>query len=166
MDPVRFWSIVSYLGDAQVWIGIAVFLLLVYLFSPKKTRTRISWILIVLFPAMLISYGIGALIKQMTMILRPCWGVVGCPLGYSFPSGHATVIFAFAMVFSFMMHKSSYTVFAFTIALLVAFSRVFLGYHTFFDIVGGALLGSLVGILFCAGYKSWRSSSENRVHKR
>ena len=60
----------------------------------------------------------------------------------SFPSGHATASFALAYVI-YTSDKRLGAI-AYTLATLIAFSRVFVGVHYVSDIVAGALLGTLV----------------------
>ena len=60
----------------------------------------------------------------------------------SFPSGHATNIFAFATVIGMLWPRGK--VLLYTIAAWVAASRVLLGQHYFTDVVFGAILGTLV----------------------
>jgi membrane-associated phospholipid phosphatase len=60
----------------------------------------------------------------------------------SFPSGHATNIFAFATVIAILWPRGK--VLLYTIAAWIAASRVLLGEHYFTDAVFGAILGTLV----------------------
>lgn len=153
MNAQQFWTFISYFGDAQFWIGISVALLLVYPLSSKKVRCHLSWMIFALLPAILVSHEIADLIKNLAAVVRPCFGLVGCPTDYAFPSGHATVIFAFATVVSFMVKKRIYVVSAFVLAILVAASRVFLNYHYISDVIVGAIIGFLVGWFFCLTYR-------------
>lgn len=58
----------------------------------------------------------------------------------SFPSGHATNIFAFATVIAILWPRGK--VVLYTIAVWIAASRVLIGAHYFTDAVAGAILGT------------------------
>jgi undecaprenyl-diphosphatase len=58
----------------------------------------------------------------------------------SFPSGHATNIFALAIVLAMLWPRGR--VLLYTVAVWIASSRVLIGQHYFTDAVGGAILGT------------------------
>ena len=58
----------------------------------------------------------------------------------SFPSGHATNIFAFATVIAILWPRGR--VLLYTLAAWIAASRVLIGEHYFTDVVAGAILGT------------------------
>jgi membrane-associated phospholipid phosphatase len=60
----------------------------------------------------------------------------------SFPSGHATNIFAFATVIAMLWPKGR--VLLYTVAVWIAASRVLIGQHYFTDVVAGAILGTVI----------------------
>lgn len=62
----------------------------------------------------------------------------------SFPSRHSALIFSLA--FSFLLYKSKWSAVLVTLALWVAFSRIYVGVHFPTDILGGIIIG-LLGIL-------------------
>ncbi|MBD3210482.1 phosphatase PAP2 family protein [Candidatus Micrarchaeota archaeon] len=82
----------------------------------------------------LVSIIVAALLilaaKHFMAVERPCADDGWCPEGYSFPSMHATV--AFALMTGFL-NKKSYG-FYLLFALLVAFTRLNIGVHTFYDV--------------------------------
>lgn len=62
-----------------------------------------------------------------------------CPTDFSFPSAHAATAFAAATILAFFDKKRKW--FYFTVAVLISYSRIYLGCHYFLDIIFGALLG-------------------------
>ncbi|MCD8527877.1 MAG: phosphatase PAP2 family protein [Candidatus Pacebacteria bacterium] len=62
--------------------------------------------------------------------------------GDSFPSGHALVFFALAYVAWF--HDRHVGIFAYIVAVLITLARVIAGIHFPVDIIGGAILGTLL----------------------
>ena len=121
--------------------------LLTLYFLAKKDKTGFWYLGNLLFSSLL-QQGI---LKRVFGRLRPCQIQVGvaflgaCPLDYSFPSGHATISFA-AATFLFWLNRKL-GIFAYLLAGLVAYSRVYLGVHYLGDITVGALLGCLLATL-------------------
>lgn len=71
------------------------------------------------------------------------------PDSSSFPSGHAAVSFSSAVILT-MMYKSK-GAWAFLPAVIISFSRVFLCVHYPMDVIGGAMIGIIVGIVSVIG---------------
>ncbi|MCJ7479093.1 MAG: phosphatase PAP2 family protein [Candidatus Nanohaloarchaeota archaeon QJJ-7] len=65
-------------------------------------------------------------------------------MGSSFPSGHATIAFLLATV---LYREYGRPAFLFTLAGLVAVSRLYIGVHYPSDVIAGALLGAGTGVL-------------------
>lgn len=76
---------------------------------------------------------------------------------YSFPSGHATMSFAAAVVLSRTEPKWRRAFYL--LAVLVSFSRIYLGKHYPLDVAVGALLGWGIGWLSL--YATQRETTEN-----
>jgi undecaprenyl-diphosphatase len=70
---------------------------------------------------------------------------VPLPHGYSFPSGHATLAAAMAVVLMYHFPKARYVIFA--LALLACFSRVYFGVHYLTDVLAGFMVGAIVGFV-------------------
>ncbi len=65
----------------------------------------------------------------------------------SFPSGHTATAFAIATVLILMIKNKNRQLLILMAAALVGYSRIYLAQHFLLDVIIGALLGSLSGIL-------------------
>lgn len=79
----------------------------------------------------------------------------------SFPSGHSTASFAVAIVLAVRFPRIRWIILL--LAMAVAASRVVRGSHFLTDVVGGAVLGMLVGMVAAHPWKEWRSSLESAL---
>ena len=138
--------VITTLGD----IGIIWILIGIALLCFKKYR---SWGI-----TLLLGLAIGAIlgngiIKPLVARARPCHLVpsvellIKMPTSYSFPSGHTCSSFIGAITLTWANRKFAY--FAFPLAILIAFSRMYLYVHFPTDILGGILLACLVAIPVC-----------------
>jgi undecaprenyl-diphosphatase len=101
----------------------------------------------------------AAVIKPWADRLRPCHDaslaeliviIDRCGGQYGFVSSHATNTFGLAMIAAMLLDKRYFyfKILLFIWAMLISYSRVYLGVHYPGDILGGALLGILLGYIF------------------
>jgi len=109
-------------------------------------RSRGLFMVIVLVVVIVASDQLSSsFLKHLFERPRPCHVLtdvrllVGCGGGWSFPSSHAVNNFAAAAVASAFYPRSARWLYGY--ALLVAYSRVYVGVHYPSDILGGALIG-------------------------
>ncbi len=142
---------VTFLGDAGwVWILTGC-----VLFCMKKTRSCGLAVLLSLAAGFLLG---NCLLKNLVARPRPCWNLdiqaafpllVENPRDFSFPSGHTLAGFE-AGVSIFFFHRR-WGAAALGLAVLIAFSRMYLFVHFPTDVLAGAVLGTAIafGVHFC-----------------
>ena len=97
------------------------------------------------------------LLKNVVERLRPCNDIitvrllVNCGPGFSFPSSHAVNSFAAAFILSRFYSENKYIFY--TIAALIAYSRVYVGVHYPFDIIAGAIIGIIIAYIIVIIYE-------------
>ena len=131
-------------------------LIWLYLVFKGGMRGRVAAILII--PLILLTDQFSDnVIKPYFQRIRPCHTLpnvnllVGCTDSYAFPSIHAVNNFAAATLFSFFYASLKY--FLFAGASVVSISRVFVGVHYPFDVIGGAIIGITFALLIIYFWK-------------
>lgn len=126
-------------NHGEIWFLIA----LILIFNRKTEVKRIGFTMLV---AIIMGYALGeGCIKNIVQRHRPTLGIenykflVNIPTSYSFPSGHTTSSFAAAGVVWFS--KAKYRIWALILAIVIAFSRMYLHVHYPSDVLGGLILG-------------------------
>ena len=94
--------------------------------------------------------------------------LIEAPTDYSFPSGHTLASFEAAT--AIYKDHTLYGFAAFVLALLIAFSRIYLQVHYPSDVLGGAILGFLLGLLGSTIVRwisdMWTSRKEKKAAKQ
>ncbi|MCD6234085.1 MAG: phosphatase PAP2 family protein [Candidatus Marinimicrobia bacterium] len=72
---------------------------------------------------------------------------------WTFPSNHAANFFTVAAVLTFFYRKRRFI--PWLMAVLVAYSRVYVGRHYPLDVLAGAVLGFVIGRLLCTLWQAW-----------
>jgi len=132
--PLEFWNVA------------AVVLVFYFFFRTKTLRVPIiSFVL-----ARVMSDFFYGAAKGLFHRPRPFLTVKGLvplitPHGFSFPSGHATLAMAVAVVLAHHFPKARSAVYV--LAVLIGISRIYFGVHYLSDVLAGFLLGAVLGRL-------------------
>jgi undecaprenyl-diphosphatase len=120
-----------------------------------KFRWKSVWIILAVVVLITLSDQLANLFKSGIKRFRPCKDPqIGylvhlvndyCRSSYGFVSGHAANSFALATFMSLLFRKKWITTGMFVWAVLVSYSRIYLGVHYPGDVIGGALLGAALG---------------------
>ncbi len=135
--------VITTLGNGgAIWIAIGILML-----AFKKYRKCGIAVLVSLLFCLIFG---NILIKNIVARMRPCEIdtsiklLIDTPRDYSFPSGHSFSSFAAAIC---ILHfRKTEGVIALVLAVLIAFSRLYLFVHFPTDILGGIILGVIAAV--------------------
>jgi membrane-associated phospholipid phosphatase len=138
----------TYLGD-----GIFVIALGLILFFLKR-----KFLALMIFSSYALSGIIAQILKYFIIEPRPAVYFEKTNYSYfidevtlhnfhSFPSGHTASAFALAAILSFSIQNKSYSIFFLLMAVLVGYSRMYLGQHFMDDVFAGSIIGVLSSII-------------------
>lgn len=150
-----FFKLITYFGDGLTMILVGIGLLLV------KYRYSLFTLLAYIYTSV-----IAQVLKKIFHAPRPTKFFEGIEQirtikGYpvyawnSFPSGHSVSAFALAAVLAYLLPQKQRHWLLVLLALITAFSRVYLAQHFFQDIVAG----SVIGVFFTLQLAWWLENS-------
>ena len=138
------WMVfISRLGNAgMIWILFTCLLLMI----PRTRRWGAALAVALCLDAIICNI----LLKPMVCRIRPCdvnqtvQLIIARPADYSFPSGHTAASFAAVAALYFAGARKWWKI-TLPLAILMAFSRMYLYVHYPTDVLGGLIIGLLCG---------------------
>jgi len=140
------------------YIAIPLYLYLIYLLFEKFKKNFWKYLLLVIISVAIADLTSVYAFKEVFQRLRPCHNpelshlihsVYGkCGGSFGFVSSHATNNFALAGIFMLILGEDFKAIQWFLVfwAIIVSFSRVYLGVHYPTDVIGGAALGLIISL--------------------
>ena len=157
-----------FLRQPYFWVPVYTFLIVFALMNIK--RRAWVWILFFVAAAGLSDFISAGLLKPTFARIRPCNepSLIGevrllvkyCGGNGSFPSTHSSTHFAVAAFLYSTLYQffQKWGLLFFVWAISVCIAQIYVGVHYPFDILGGALLGSLIGITTAVFYRHYFKS--------
>ena len=158
----------------QMWVWIPLYLLLIY-WIIKQYGKHCWWIILAVGLIVLCSDQLSAHVcKPLFQRLRPCYNadfqyLIHLPKGmaggkYGFVSSHAANTFAVAAFLTCALRKNRkwMGIVLYFWAFISSYSRIYLGFHYPGDILCGAILGILIGLIF---WKTFQLIVARKVRK-
>jgi undecaprenyl-diphosphatase len=147
LDKVM-WIISAKLTWVPLYLAILIYLGI-------KQKRKLLIIILMVIVAITLSDQLSVLLKNITQRPRPCheealYGMVHIVRGscgglYSFVSSHASNSFTVALLSLSLVRKRWFTISMIPWALVIGYSRVYLGVHYPGDVICGSLLGVMIG---------------------
>lgn len=159
-----FFNYITYLGDGLIWIPLFLYAL-VY-----RRDFFIAVVAALIICTVLTHVGKRVIYAGEPRPLRLLQNAArAVPLmsgrdsySNSFPSGHTSTAFTFALLLSFLV-KRKFAVIVFSVlAFLVGYSRVYLAQHFVTDVLAGCLIGILSSYLALVIYDAYRKKKKER----
>jgi len=154
-DQIMWW-----ISAKITWIPLYVVLLVVLIRNDLSFRVIITLLFIAV--TVVLCDQISVLLKNMIerlrpshvaefkeiihLVINPKTGVKYTGGQYGFVSSHAANVFGVATIIASQLKNFKWGLFLFSWAIIVSYSRIYLGVHYPLDIICGALLGTLIGI--------------------
>jgi undecaprenyl-diphosphatase len=149
-------TLCPWLREKLTWIPF--YAAAAYLIYRKYGWQKTLMLIVLVAATILISDQTSGIFKHLVHRLRPCNNpelkdgvrlmIESCGVGYSFVSAHAANHFAIATFISFLVNGNKKLIILLYIwAAAVALSQVYVGVHYPADIIGGAIVGIIAGLI-------------------
>lgn len=149
----RLFVTLTQTGTGKFWFVFAFIVNVLNIADVKFVEQQQQFLRSMFAP--LIAWIIGSWIKKLVSRGRPSEAISGylriieSPTCGSFPSSHTAAAVAFYASLQLNAHPSALVVSIW--AFLISFSRLYLGVHYLSDILGGALLGTVIAFILGSG---------------
>jgi undecaprenyl-diphosphatase len=154
-------DVMLFFSNSKVWIPLYIWIV-IGLLRTFGIRTGLRYTLLILAAIGLSDYLTSGIMKPYFQRLRPChdflneMNLVGnCGGKYGFASSHAANSFALFFSVYKIFDKKSFTIFLLLAwAIIVSYSRIYLGVHFPLDVFVGAFFGIIISTLIFGINKS------------
>ncbi len=149
LDPIM-----AFVTSREVWFPC--YMLLILWLLVKKQMKGVFMLASILLAVIVSDQICSSLLKPLVGRLRPCHSpelkglvhlVTECGGRYSFCSSHAANSFALATSLYLFLGRNIFTLLVFIWAIIVSYSRIYVGVHYPADVLAGAAIGSLCAYL-------------------
>ena len=140
---------------SKVAVWVPFYASVVYILF-KKAGIKAIWLTVLLIAGVVLCDQLTVLLKESIQRLRPSHDpdleyiihlVKTKKAGlYGFVSSHAANTVGFALLSSLIIRRKIYSIAAFSWAGITCYSRMYLGMHFPFDIIGGAVTGIVIAL--------------------
>ena len=161
--------------DPVTWIPLFIFMVF-YIIKYKKAKA-LSFLSIAL-ATVAINYTVTTVwLQPLFGRLSPCRdpqlqkflrGIIACSNRYSFPSSYSASLFGLVIfwICSFQFFKTRKWILFLIWVFFLCYAQIYVGRNFPFDIIAGAILGSIIGLLMSKIYKHLPVSRQKHFPKK
>ena len=158
-----FFTYFTYLGDGAIWIPLVVY---AFLYKKDFLFTVLAAFVICTLLTQFSKWVVFAdAMRPLGLLKEQVRLVPGVDVHStsSFPSGHTSIAFTYALLMSFLLQRIFWT-FAFPfIAFFVGYSRVYLAQHFVTDVFAGIVVGMASALMALLLYEQFKRRKERRL---
>ena len=153
-ETLTIWTLI--LSDKNNYLWPAVATIVAFLFLKKKQG--ILFVLTAIITVLLADWISSEILKPLIALPRPCHASnfirihdnfflnsIYCSHSFSFPSSQVVNVFTLATLWAGFFGKTGWV--AFSLAIWVGWTRIYLDVHYPSDVLGGMLIGISMGLL-------------------
>ena len=125
----------------SLYLGTPLLILIIYFKERKRHKKIYRKLIISLTINIIVSFILKVLVNRPRPYKNGVPSVIGKVFLSSFPSDHSARAFNY---FSIIAHYYHHKIIYYSIAALIAFSRIYLGVHYTSDVIAGAAIGLII----------------------
>ena len=159
-----FFTYFTYLGDGAIWIPLVVY---AFLYKKDFLFTVLAAFVICTLLTQFSKWVVFAdAMRPLGLLKEQVRLVPGVDVHStsSFPSGHTSIAFTYALLMSFLLQRIFWTfAFPFIAFFFVGYSRVYLAQHFVTDVFAGIVVGMASALMALLLYEQFKRRKERRL---
>jgi membrane-associated phospholipid phosphatase len=161
-----FFKYYTYLGDGMIWLPLLAYVLV---YKKDFLFTIIAAFLICTLLTQFCKWVVFAdAMRPIAILSQQVHTIAGVEVHStsSFPSGHTSIAFTYALLMAFLLKRKFWTIFFPLVAFFVGYSRVYLAQHFVTDVLAGVVVGMASAFLALLMYQRFREAKRLKAEKQ
>jgi membrane-associated phospholipid phosphatase len=161
-----FFKYYTYLGDGMIWLPLLAYVLV---YKKDFLFTIIAAFLVCTMLTQFCKWVVFAdAMRPIATLRQQVHTIAGVEVHStsSFPSGHTSIAFTYALLMAFLLKRKFWTIFFPMVAFFVGYSRVYLAQHFVTDVLAGIVVGITSSFLALVMYQRFKDGKRLKAQKQ
>ncbi len=158
-----FFKYYTYLGDGMIWLPLLAYVLV---YKKDFLFTVIVAFLVCTLLTQFCKWVVFAdAMRPIGILKNQVHTIAGVEVHStsSFPSGHTSIAFTYALLMAFLLKRKFWTIFFPLVAFFVGYSRVYLAQHFVTDVLAGIVVGMTSSFIALLMYQRFRQAKKQNA---
>ncbi len=158
-----FFKYYTYLGDGMIWLPLLAYVLV---YKKDFLFTVIVAFLVCTLLTQFCKWVVFAdAMRPIGILKEQVHTIAGVEVHStsSFPSGHTSIAFTYALLMAFLLKRKFWTIFFPLVAFFVGYSRVYLAQHFVTDVLAGIVVGMTSAFIALLMYQRFRQAKKQKA---